>query len=143
MVPVILPSTSVALTLALTVPPSATVPLTLIVPVLTQVVMAWMPESLSGARVMFLVYEVSFTLLTLAVMRSYGRMAANPWLRRVSAFVVLYYSLWATADVLILVADSDLGFALRVVPNVLYYGGLIAVMASSASGANHRLARRA
>ena len=48
---------------------------------------------------------------------------------RVCGFVLLYYGLWATADAIILFAGSDLGFGLRVVPNLLYYGGLIAAMA--------------
>jgi hypothetical protein len=55
----------------------------------------------------------------------------------VSRFVLLYYGLWATADVIILATGSDLGFALRVVPNVLYYGGLIGAigrMAPAPSG---------
>ena len=45
-----------------------------------------------------------------------------------SRFVLLYYGLWAAADALILATGADLGFAVRVVPNVLYYGGLIAVI---------------
>ena len=60
------------------------------------------------------------------------RVRDNPWLRRVSRFVVLYYSLWAASDVILLATGSDLGYALRVVPNLLYYGGLIAVIAWSA-----------
>jgi hypothetical protein len=42
---------------------------------------------------------------------------------------MLYYGLWATADVIVLGIGSDLGFLLRVLPNLLYYGGLIAAIA--------------
>ena len=42
--------------------------------------------------------------------------------------MVLYYGLWATADLLILGTGSDLGYLLRMLPNLLYYGGLIAVI---------------
>ena len=45
-----------------------------------------------------------------------------------SRFVLLYYGLWAAADVILLATRADLGFALRVVPNLLYYGGLIAAI---------------
>jgi len=112
--------------------------LSLIVPVSTQIVMSLLPESRATPRVMFLVYEVSFALLTIAMMRFHPKLVASEWLRAVSRFVVLYYGLWATADVLILAFGSDLGFALRVVPNMLYYGGLIAVMAICSSRATTR-----
>jgi hypothetical protein len=42
----------------------------------------------------------------------------------VLAFVVVYYLLWAVADVLIL-TGHDAGWALRVLPNLLYYGALV------------------
>jgi hypothetical protein len=50
--------------------------------------------------------------------------AATPrlqaYLRTVLAYVAIYYALWATADVIIL-AGFDLGWALRMLPNQLYY----------------------
>ena len=46
----------------------------------------------------------------------------------------------ATADIFILATGSDLGFALRVIPNVLYYGGLIAVMGVAAASASRESA---
>ena len=86
---------------------------------------------------MFLVYEIAFFLLTLALLKWHSRLKATPWLRKVSLFVLVYYGLWATADAIILTTESDLGFALRVVPNVLYYGGLIAMMGwAAATGRN-------
>jgi hypothetical protein len=51
----------------------------------------------------------------------------------VSRFVLLYYGLWACADAIILATGADFGFGLRVIPNVLYYGGLIAVIGRCAA----------
>ena len=46
-----------------------------------------------------------------------------------SRFVLLYYGLWAASDVVILATGADVGFGLRVVPNLLYYGGFFAALA--------------
>jgi hypothetical protein len=82
--------------------------------------------------VLFLVYELAFAALTLALMRWHPNRAVA-WTRPVSRFVVLYYLLWAGADAILLATGSDWGFALRVIPNLLYYGGLIAVIAWAGS----------
>jgi hypothetical protein len=106
-----------------------------IVPIFSQAVVAALPASLAGPRVLFLVYEVSFMLLTAALMVWHPGARSGSWVAPVSRFVLLYYGLWATADVIILATGSDLGYLLRVVPNVLYYGGLIAVIGWAASRA--------
>ena len=74
---------------------------------------------------LWLVYEAAFALLAgaLAVWlvprrTPPGRAPVRRYLRAVLAFVVLYYTLWALADVLIL-AGEDRGWALRMVPNHL------------------------
>lgn len=103
--------------------------LSLVVPCFTQVALGGLPESLAGPRVMYLIYEVAFVGLTLGLLRWHPQTRAAPWLRGVCRFVILYYSLWALADSLILFSGLDAGFALRVVPNLLYYGGLIAAIA--------------
>lgn len=103
--------------------------LTLIVPVASQLIMLWVPASLDTSRFLFLVYESFFVALTLALMRFHGNVRSNPWLRSVARFVVLYYALWATSDAILLVFEADLAYGLRVVPNLLYYGGLIAAIA--------------
>lgn len=102
--------------------------LTLIVPVSTQLVLSLLPDSLDTPRVMFLIYEVSFVVLTLCLLRFHENVRSVAWVSRVSRFVILYYSLWACADVILLTTGADVGHLLRVVPNLLYYGGLIAVM---------------
>jgi hypothetical protein len=54
--------------------------------------------------------------------------------RAVSWFVLLYYALWAATDAILLATGADFGYALRVIPNLLYYGGLIAAIARLAPG---------
>ena len=107
--------------------------LTAIVPLLSQFLLTVLPASLNTPRTLYLVYELMFVLLTLSLLRFAKSLGETPWLRRVSRFVLFYYGLWATADVIILATGSDLGFALRVVPNLLYYGGLIAVIGRESS----------
>lgn len=76
----------------------------------------------------WLVYELAF--LTVAVwLRSAGiaRFAADAdaatrrALQAVAGYAAVYYALWATADVVIMVLGLDVGWALRVIPNQLYY----------------------
>ncbi len=110
--------------------------LTVVVPLSTQVVLSALPETMSGARVLFLIYELSFTGLTLALLRWHPSARSRGWIRSLSWFVVLYYGLWATADIIILGTGSDLGYLLRMLPNLLYYGGLIAAIGLSAPRAS-------
>ncbi len=79
------------------------------------------------AETIWLVYELAFLLVALAL-RAWAVPARVPgteprlhaYLRRVLAYVAVYYGLWAAADVVIL-AGFDVGWALRMVPNQLYY----------------------
>ena len=98
--------------------------LTAIVPILAQLTSAE-----RDPRVLFLVYELSFCALTAALVRWHPNARALPWVRSVSRFVLLFYGLWAAADILLLATGTDLGYALRVIPNLLYYGGLVAAIA--------------
>jgi len=81
--------------------------------------------------ILWLVYEVAFALLTLVVMTrvlparvGIERGQVRRYVRAVLAIVVAYYVLWAAADVIIL-AGYDWGWGLRIVPNLLYYGGVV------------------
>lgn len=112
--------------------------LTLVVPIFTQVVLSVLPAEMDQPRVMFLIYEMSFVVLTLMLLVAHPTLRTLPWARRVGRFVAGYYSLWALADAIILGLHSDLGFALRVVPNVLYYGGLIAMIAANSAQTGRR-----
>ena len=115
--------------------------LTVIVPVVSQLILWSLPESMGGARTLFFVYEMLFVGLTLVLLRMHSCVPEVPWLVPVGRYVILYYGLWATADAILLATGSDLGFGLRVVPNVLYYGGLIAMIAWASSNAAGESAR--
>jgi hypothetical protein len=98
-----------------------------IVPVTTALATATLPEAPWKGRATFLVYEASFEALVTA-RYVLGRRATNPWTRGVVRYVLAYYGLWVAADVVLLATGADAGFLLRVLPNVLYYGGLLAVV---------------
>lgn len=81
-----------------------------------------------GENVIWLLYELSFLGLALWLRQvgvprwvGDGRPARLAYLRSVATYVALYYALWASADVIIQVLGLDVGWALRVVPNQLYY----------------------
>jgi hypothetical protein len=105
---------------------------TLIVPITAQLVVTALGSD--EPRVLFLVYEMLFVALAVGLSAAYlpRRGDAGGWTRRVTRFVILYYALWASADAIILATGADAGFLLRVVPNVLYYGGLVPVIARTA-----------
>jgi hypothetical protein len=76
----------------------------------------------------WILYEVSFLVLALylrtVALPSWvgpGRPLRLRYLQSVATYVAVYYGLWALADVLITVFALDAGWALRVVPNQLYY----------------------
>jgi hypothetical protein len=82
-------------------------------------------------QVLWLVYEIAFAILAVVwmvrVVPSRVGVERGPvrrYLRSVLAFVLLYYVLWATADALIL-GGRDVGWGVRVVANVLYYGAFV------------------
>ena len=82
--------------------------------------------SLPGT-VLWLVYEIAFTALALVLRQtlvparvSPERPAVRAYLRAVLAYVAVYYALWGAADALILLG-VDAGWAIRIVPNQLYY----------------------
>jgi hypothetical protein len=78
--------------------------------------------AMQDTRVLFLVYELC-ALVQVLVWR--GVRGRRSWLDAIVGFVAVQYLLWATADVLIL-AGLDLGYGLRIIPNVLYYGVFVA-----------------
>lgn len=85
-------------------------------------------------RLHFFIYESLFVVLSIGLARVYlpRRSHAPQWTRRVTRFVIAYYALWAAADAIILTTGADVGFLLRVLPNVLYYGGLVPAIAWAA-----------
>lgn len=101
--------------------------LALVVPVASAIANRALAGRLADARWTFLTYEALFFVLALALRFAVlpRRLAAAPapvraWLLSVTSFEIAQYALWALADVIIL-AGADAGFALRLVPNAMYY----------------------
>ena len=103
---------------------------TLLVPIVAygsdQALRLWQP-ALPG-QVLWLIYELCFFAVALYLRNVWigaqatGSADANQKrLRSVLSFVAGYYLLWATADMLILGLGLDFGWAVRIVPNQLYY----------------------
>jgi hypothetical protein len=75
-------------------------------------------------RILFLSYELMF----LAWLILYSKLTGphrSLLARPIRNLALMFYTLWAIADVLILILPSpwnDLGFGVRVIPNALYYG---------------------
>jgi hypothetical protein len=103
----------------------------LIVPVATALLRRLLPDAPWRAQATFLLYEVALTCLMIGI-RLAAPSAKPRWSRSVVDFVIAYYALWAFADALILGLHLDVGYLLRVVPNVLYYGGLLVVVSARA-----------
>jgi hypothetical protein len=84
-----------------------------------------------SASTLWMTYEAAFAGLavffaTRVVPRRVGieRGPVRRYAVAVMAFVVVYYVLWLASDVVV-AFGVDAGWALRVVPNVLYYGVLV------------------
>lgn len=105
---------------------------TAVVPIGSQVVIYALGSD--QPRVLYLVYELSFVVLLCAFLFRYlpRRAQAMHWTRLVTLFGVFYYGLWALADAVILSTGADEGFLLRIVPNLLYYGGFVPIVAWTA-----------
>lgn len=106
-----------------------------VVPVLAQLMVRFVWHSDAG-RVLFLTYEALFFALILVrrpyVRRSLQGAVARRWHARLDALALAWYGTWITADVLILGLGLDVGYLARVLPNVLYYGAMPAVLVLSA-----------
>lgn len=81
--------------------------------------------------ILWLIYEAAFVALTTVLWRRVvparvdaARDGVRRYLGAVAGIVIAYYALWATADVIIL-SGADSGWALRIVPNLLYYGAFV------------------
>jgi hypothetical protein len=76
---------------------------------------------------LWILYELGFLLLISVLGRRWVSTdaASDPQqaslLRALCGYSAAYYALWAFADLLIVVGGLDLGWAIRVVPNQLYY----------------------
>lgn len=111
---------------------------TLLVPAVSAIVNRSLPSTLN-VRWTYLTYEAMFLALAIVLRAAVlpRRLAGAPlgvraWLLRVASFEVAQYALWALADVIILFTGADAGFALRIVPNVMYYAAFLPFVAWTA-----------
>jgi hypothetical protein len=103
---------------------------------MTFIVPIWAGAGFSVARwiapdthdqVLWILYEFGFLALCVSLGRLWipGYFSDDPakarFLRAVFGYSAAYYALWLAADLLIVYGGLDLGWALRVVPNQLYY----------------------
>jgi hypothetical protein len=100
---------------------------TLVVPLVTLVVyrLVQVAAGPQPEQILWLIYECAFTAL--ALWWRARRVGSDRFLRAVLAYVATYYALWALSDVLIL-SGLDVGWALRIVPNQLYYAFWVPVV---------------
>lgn len=93
-----------------------------------------LPPMLQSSRSLFLTFEIGFIALLL-VLRRFLPAARDPAARRaqrlLTGFEFLQYGLWVVADLWILYAGAaaDQGYALRLLPNAMYYAGFAAFAA--------------
>ena len=103
---------------------------TLAVPLFTVVANAglerWIPDR--PPQSIWLIYELAFLALALFLRQRVvparvpgDRPALRRYLRGLTTYAAAYYALWASADLLIQWLGLDAGWALRVLPNQLYY----------------------
>lgn len=117
---------------------ASAVALSFVVPVASSIGNRALEGRVTDTRWTFLTYELTFLALALALRfavlpKRLAPLAAprRAWLLNVTSFEVAQYALWATADVIIL-AGADVGFALRLVPNTMYYALFLPFVAITA-----------
>lgn len=103
----------------------------LIVPLATGILYGTLRAAIPGlsGQWLWMIYEAGFLALCLFA----GRVVLTPeresdrnpeslaFLRALFGYSTAYYALWLAADVVIVVGGLDLGWAIRMVPNQLYY----------------------
>lgn len=102
--------------------------LALLVPIATGLLYAvarWLDPGLH-AQWLWMIYEALFLVLCavgsrLVLPRVATSVEACSFVRTLFGYSAAYYALWLAADVLIVVFGLDLGWAIRMLPNQLYY----------------------
>jgi hypothetical protein len=84
------------------------------------------------AQTLWLIYELAFMSVAIYLGRVWvpahvSDDAVRAYLQSMAGYSAAYYALWASADVIIMVVGNDSGWAFRVIPNQLYYGGWVIV----------------
>ena len=86
----------------------------------------WISPDVHG-QVLWMLYESGFLVLCIGLGRVWvprhfsSEKATAAYLRTIFGYSAAYYALWFGADFLIVVRGLDLGWAIRVIPNQLYY----------------------
>lgn len=106
--------------------------LTFLVPVSSGVLNAGLHALAPGLpdQTLWLIYELGFLGLAIWIGRRWVARHVDDagtaaYLRALAGYSAAYYALWASADLVILGLGADAGWAMRVVPNQLYYGGWV------------------
>jgi len=99
-----------------------------IVPVTVQIVRWSVPRIEKDERATFLLYEISFFALAVAMRAARVPRAKNRKLAaRVTAFELAQYGLWIAADVGLVATDADAFYAPRLAANLMYYVAFVPV----------------
>lgn len=102
--------------------------------------MSWLfvqqAAQIANLRVLFVVHELMFAMLALGWLlasRSRGDLPTwqRQWIVRLCGFEFVQYGLWVAADLIILFG-VDAGFALRAIPNLMYYVAFVPFMVLTA-----------
>jgi hypothetical protein len=103
--------------------------MTLVVPISAgsaYAALRWLVPDAHG-QLLWIFYEFGFLILCIGLGRVWvpgncpGAPAKAAFLRSILGYSAAYYALWLVADLLIVGGGLDLGWALRIVPNQLYY----------------------
>lgn len=100
--------------------------LAFIVPITVQIARAL---GLADMRKIFLCYELCFFVL--AIVMRVARTVEGSWstfVRRLTHFEIAQYGLWAGADILLLATKADVGYLIRMAPNLAYYAVFLVVV---------------
>jgi hypothetical protein len=92
-----------------------------VIPVAAQALRWIFPKLATDERSTYLVYELMFFVLACAIAFSRVRGKASRLARDATAFEIGQYALWALADIALMTTHNDAFFALRLVPNLMYY----------------------
>lgn len=100
---------------------ASAVALSLMVPLIQAGLIAAFPRTFAEVRLTFLVYEVLLFGVLAGSVQRLGLVPSAALGREILLYALVTYGLWIVADIVIL-SGFDLGYLLRVIPNLLYYG---------------------
>jgi hypothetical protein len=98
-----------------------------VTPVLAQVLRALFPAIALVPRRTFLTYELTFLVVLFVLTRTFRERApmTSAFARDLCLLFAAQYGLWILSDVVLLGVGADAGYALRMIPDFVYYAGFI------------------